>query len=132
MVRRRRQQRGFVLVAALALAILYFMLMELILMDSSRALVEAQRFRSRTVAAALAENGAELAAQALVSSGGSNVTVNNDLANVTGTVKRFGNQFELDGFARTKEVIPQTAHVTVQGRINADNTIEIDYTIHTQ
>ena len=47
-------EKGYVLISAIALAILYFGLMELMLIDSSRALVEAQRLRSRIVASALA------------------------------------------------------------------------------
>jgi hypothetical protein len=55
--RARTAERGFVLGMAMVIAVLYFLLMELLLIDSSRALGEAQRFRSRVVAAALAENG---------------------------------------------------------------------------
>ena len=39
---RTESQRGFVLVIALVLAILYFMLMGLVMIDSSRAQTEAQ------------------------------------------------------------------------------------------
>src|SRR5258708_13978010 len=59
---RTSSQRRYVLITAIALAVLYFGLMELMLIDSSRALREAQRFRSRVVASALAESAAELAA----------------------------------------------------------------------
>src|SRR6266545_5727430 len=62
----RQRQRGFVLISALVLSVLYFALMELLLIDSSRALNEAQRFRARVVAGALAESGAELAALQMV------------------------------------------------------------------
>jgi len=129
---KRRSQRGFVLVAALALAILYFLLMELVLIDSSRALAEAQRFRSRTVAAALAENGAELAAQQIAAHGGTKVTTTDAQGDVTGSINWNGDQFRLDGAGTTKGVIPQSAHVMVQGQVKADATIEIDYTVHTQ
>lgn len=129
----RNSQRGFVLIAALALAILYFMLMELILMDSSLAQAEAQQYKARVTAAALAENGAELAAQDIANRGGANVVVNDPKFDVTGTLRRNGPSFELEGTAKTKEVKPQVARVTVQGRINPQtNTIEIDYTIHSQ
>ena len=60
--RARTSERGFALIAALTLAVLYFALMELILIDSSRSLAEAQRFRARIMAATLAEDAAELAA----------------------------------------------------------------------
>ena len=52
--------------AALLIAVLYFALMELMLIDSTRALQDAQRFRSHVLAGALAEDGAELAAAGMV------------------------------------------------------------------
>ena len=60
------RERGYVLIAAIALAILYFALMELMLIDSSRALREAQRFRSKVIATTLAESAAELSAASMV------------------------------------------------------------------
>lgn len=59
---RTSSQHGFALLWAIGLAVLFFMLIELMLIDSARELKEAQRFRSRMVAMVLAENGAELAA----------------------------------------------------------------------
>ena len=132
-MRTHKRERGFVLVAALALAILYFMLMELVLMDASRALGEAQRFRSRTVAAVLAENGAELAAQDIVNRGGANVVVTDSQGDVTGTLRHNGNAFEIEGTGRTKGVVPQSARVVLQGRIDpTTNAIEIDFSDHSQ
>ncbi|HWS71823.1 MAG TPA: hypothetical protein VN605_06890, partial [Thermoanaerobaculia bacterium] len=52
------------------LSVLYFGLMELMLIDSQRALAEARRFRARVVASTLAESAAELAAEQLVNHGG--------------------------------------------------------------
>jgi len=52
---RTTEQRGYVLISAIALAILYFGLMELMLIDSARALRESQRFRARVMAATLAD-----------------------------------------------------------------------------
>ena len=48
--RDRTSERGFVLAAAIILAVLYLGLIELLLLDGTRALQEAQRFRSRIVA----------------------------------------------------------------------------------
>ncbi|HEX7420223.1 MAG TPA: hypothetical protein VF505_10080, partial [Thermoanaerobaculia bacterium] len=59
---KRKNQRGFVLITALTISILYFALMELLLIDSSRALREAQRFRAHVLAGTLAESAADLAA----------------------------------------------------------------------
>ena len=50
----------------MTLAVLYFALMNLLLVDSSRELAEARRFRARIIAAVLAENAVELAAQQMV------------------------------------------------------------------
>src|SRR5579864_1105782 len=105
----RKRQRGFVLAVALSLAVLYFLLMELILIDSSRALAEAQRFRSRTVAAALAENGAELAAQDIVNRGSATIAATDAQGDTTGSLMRNGNDFELKGSGTTKGVLPEAA-----------------------
>ncbi len=128
----RRDQRGFVLVAALVLAILYFALMELLLIDSSRALAEAQRFRARIVSTALAENAAELAAEQIVSRSSAKVTASNFQGTMDGTLTRSGPKFELEGQGTATGVIRQESSVIVQGRIAPDGTLSIDYTIHTQ
>ncbi len=56
---RTSNQRGFVLGAALLLAVLYFALMELLLLDSTLSLQQAQRFRAHIMATTLAESAAE-------------------------------------------------------------------------
>ncbi len=128
----RTRERGFVLAAALVLAILYFALMELLLIDSSRALNEAQRFRARVVSATLAENGAELAALQIINSGGNNVTSSDFQGTMHGTLRRTGNNFELEGTGRSAGVTTLSSTVTIQGRIEPDGTIKIDYAIHGQ
>lgn len=75
---RTTNERGYVLISAIALAVLYFGLMELMMIDSSRALREAQRFRARVVASALAENAAELAAANMITQPGSTTTAQDD------------------------------------------------------
>ncbi|HSP15434.1 MAG TPA: hypothetical protein VLV78_11845 [Thermoanaerobaculia bacterium] len=116
--------------SALVLAVLYFALMELLLIDSSRALTEAQRFRSRVVAETLAENAAELAALQMINTGGANVTASDFQGTMHGTLRRTGDHFELEGEASTIGVMPQAATVFVQGTISGTN-IAIDYTNHT-
>lgn len=64
----RTSERGFVLVLAIIVAALYFGLMALMMVDSSRALVEAQRFRAKVTASACAENAIELAARNMATS----------------------------------------------------------------
>lgn len=128
----KRRQRGFVLITALVLAVLYFMLMELVLIDSSRALAEAQKFRARTVAQALAENGAELAAQEIIARGGAKVEASDFQGTMSGRMTHTGNTFELEGEGHSTGILRQQSSVVVQGRIAPDGTIKIDYTIHSQ
>lgn len=130
---RRREERGFVLIAALTLAILYFGLMELMLVDSGRELAEAQRFRSRIVAGIVAENAVELAAHNMAVSGGMSINENGDQGTMKGRMTRGGGEaFEIVGEGRTSGVMPQEAKVFVQGRIDASGKISIDYTMHGQ
>jgi hypothetical protein len=125
----RKRQRGFVLMSALVLAVLYFALMELLLIDSSRALNEAQRFRSRVVAATLAENAAELAALNLVNGGSPSPPVTNDEGRMKGNLDLNGSEFIIRGEGTTSGVAPQTASVIIQGRIDGKK-ISIDYVEH--
>ena len=124
-------ERGYILISAIALAILYFGLMELMLIDSSRALTEAQRFRSRVVASALAENGAELAAANMISQPGSTTTAQDDQGKMIGAITVNGNNFEINAEGDTAGVVPVKATVRVQGRI-LGNHIAVDYTFHSQ
>jgi hypothetical protein len=131
-------QRGYVLISAIALAVLYFGLMELMLIDSSRALREAQRFRSRIVASALAESAAELAAAQMVTHPGASANASDEQGQMTGSLRVTGDpsqgpqQFEITGQGVTAGVAPVTASVRVQGRIVDGNHIAIDYTFHSQ
>src|SRR5256885_16147610 len=116
--RGRTTERGYVLISAIVLAILYFALMELMLIDSSRAVREAQRFRARIVATTLAESAAELAALQLVTApGGPPVPVNttDDQGTMTATLQRNGNTFTIDANAESTGIPPQTASVKVDG-----------------
>lgn len=130
--RTTESQRGYVLISAIALAVLYFALMELMLIDSSRALREAQRFRSRIVASTLAESAAELAAvQMIKGSAGAAPKANDDQGTMEGQLHMLGSQFELLGDAITAGTSPTKASVRVQGRVEGTRVI-IDYTFHSQ
>ncbi|HEV8434671.1 MAG TPA: hypothetical protein VGR95_14760 [Thermoanaerobaculia bacterium] len=120
------------LAAAIILAVLYFMLIELLLIDGSRALQEAQRFRSRIVALTLAESAAELAAAQMVNNTNAHVDVDSTDGTLSGTYLRSGDSFQLVGDATTKGVAIQKSHVTIQGRIVNNTQIAIDYTNHSQ
>lgn len=139
--RARTSERGFALALALIVAVLYFGLIELLLMDASHELAQARRFRARVVALTLAENGAELAALHLASptaaasspapyidwQGEARGTVSkNGAAPTDGTI-----EFKLNGTGDATGVVEVHATVYVQGRIQGRD-IAIDWTNHSQ
>ncbi|HEY8711632.1 MAG TPA: hypothetical protein VIM68_02105 [Thermoanaerobaculia bacterium] len=126
----KKNQRGFVLVTALTLSILYFALMELLLIDSSRALGEAQRFRAHVVADALAENAAELAAFQIVTRNNADVNVRDFQGTMHGTLQRNSNSFVLQGEGNAIGAMKQAAKVRVEGRVGEDGSLKIDFTMH--
>jgi hypothetical protein len=130
--RDRTSERGFVLAVAIVLAVLYFMLIELLLIDGTRALQEAQRFRSRIVALTLAETGAELAAAQMVTNTNTKVDVDSSDGTLSGEYLRSGDSFLLTGEATTKGTAPESAHIRIQGRIVDKTRVVIDYTTHSQ
>ncbi len=130
--RDRTTERGFVLVAALTMALLYFALMELLLLDSSRALGEAQRFRSRIVAAVLAENAAELAALSMTTQLVTSSNLVDSQGRMQGKMTRTNDTFTIEGEGETSGVMPQIAKVKIDGRMGSDGVVKIDYTVHSQ
>jgi hypothetical protein len=129
---RTREQRGYVLITAIALAVLYFALMELMLIDSSHALREAQRFRSRVVAATLAESAAELSTASMVTRNtGDTINADDEQGSMKATSRIHGIAFDIDAEATTNGVAPAKSTVRVQGRIVGQRVI-IDYTYHSQ
>lgn len=130
--RARTRERGYVLIAAITIAILYFALMELMLIDSSRALREAQRFRSKVVAATLAESAAELSAASMVTrNAGDTINADDEQGSMKATCKVNGADFNIDAEATTSGVSPVKSSVRVQGRI-VGQRVMIDYTFHSQ
>jgi hypothetical protein len=130
--RARTHERGYALVAAITIAILYFALMELMLIDSSRALREAQRFRSKVVAATLAESAAELSAASMVTrNAGDTINADDEQGSMKATCRVNGPAFVINAEATTSGVQPLTASVRVQGRIIGQRVM-IDYTFHSQ
>jgi hypothetical protein len=132
--RDRTGERGIILIAALTLAILYFALMELLLLDSSRALAEARNFRGRVVALTLCENAAELAAQGMASSLAANERYVNDEGTMSGVLRRViindtVSTFELIGDGVTRGLTTHKARVTLRGRIE-NGIVKIEYADH--
>jgi hypothetical protein len=128
----RTRERGYVLIAAIALAILYFALMELMLIDSSMALREAQRFRSRVIAATLAESAAELSTASMVTrNAGDDINADDEQGSMKASCKVNGTAFEIDAEATTSGVMPMKSTVRMQGRILGQRVM-VDYTYHSQ
>jgi hypothetical protein len=130
---RARTEGGFALVSALTLALLYFMLMHLLLVDSTRELNEARRFRSRVVATIVSENAVELAAAGMVGGTAKIVNETDDQGEMSAELDIAGGSgsFEITGSGTTAGTEPQDARVVVQGRI-VGTTVHIDYTMHGQ
>ena len=128
--RGRTTERGHVLISAIALAVLYFALMELMLIDSTRALREAQRFRARIVATTLAESAAELAAAQLVTQPSAQVNATDDQGTMEATLQHNGKTFLIDAKAESTGVPPQKATVRVQGEVEGTK-VSVSYTYHT-
>lgn len=132
---RTDRERGYALISALLLAVLYFGLMDLMLIDSTRALREAQRFRARLLAATMAENAAELAARQIVTVRVARVTYEDWQGTAQGDLRPSSTGFDLTGNATTKGVVAAHASVLIQGHIDAPPlppVVHIDFTRHSQ
>lgn len=107
------------------------------MIDASRSLNEAQRFRARVVAEALAENGAELAAAQMIVRDAGIASYTDDQGTISGKYRRVGIDctkscaYDLTGTGLTAGVIRQSAAVHLQGRILEGTKITIDYAEHT-
>jgi hypothetical protein len=132
---RRTAERGFALILALVLSILYFGFIELLMMDASRELSEARRFRARIIALTLAENGVELgAAQMLVEDGEGLPPVTDEQGTAAFTereVDGMTGQFRLVGEGRSKGPESTSASVIVEGTIDGNRPV-IYFSRHTK
>ncbi|MDQ3283567.1 MAG: HIG1 domain-containing protein [Acidobacteriota bacterium] len=135
---RARTERGIALAIAIVVAVLYFGLIELLMIDSSRELAQARRFRARIVAQTLAENAAELAALDMASpntSGGSEVRLEDQQGAMVGKLMKVQGQtttlFDLTGRGTTSGVVESVATVHIRGHIQG-NHVRIDYAMHSQ
>lgn len=137
----RSSERGYALIAALVLAVLYFALVELLMIESSRELAEARRFRSRIIAQNLAENGAELAAvqMALPERASSSVRAEDWQGEISGHMQKSGSgpsewPFKIEATGKTKGLVPIETKVVVIGRVVLDGVgapdVRIQYTMH--
>lgn len=129
--RARTRERGYALISAIALAILYFAVMQLIMLDSSRLLREAQRFRAKVVSAALAENAAELAASQIVVSSVRNIKATDADGEMKGSMKKGESEFVIDAEGTSAGVEPRRATVHLQGKVEGNKVI-VEYASHSQ
>lgn len=129
-------ERGFALIAALVLAVLFFALITLVLWESTMRYRAAQQFRSRIVAQTLAENAAELAAKGL--GDGSSLIVSAETGD--GTMEAKGEvtedfegiiRFKIEAAGTTRGVQPTHATVTVWGRVDGSG-VRVTRTKHSQ
>jgi len=128
---RRSRQRGYALISALVLAILYFAMVELLLLDSARELAEARRFRARIIAETLAENGAELAALQIVAKEKSEMTAEDWQGTIVGRMaKNPAGEFDIVAEGQTSGITVSRAKVLVRGRV-VGASVRIQYTVHT-
>ena len=130
------QERGFALLSALVLAVLFFGLISLVLWESFLRYRGAQSFRSRVIAQTLAENAAEVAAKGLAD--GSALSTSIETADGTMAAKGHTSQhldgstlFEIQAEGVTLGTQPTVATVTVKGFVDADR-VTITSTRHSQ
>lgn len=98
----------------------------MVLIDSSSRMRTAQRFRARTVAEILAENGAELAAQNMVNAASASGEAELAEGELSGELARMGETFILRGTGVSSGVHSATVAIEIRGRIGEDGTILID------
>jgi type II secretory pathway component PulK len=129
-LRRGRGERGIALVSVLIVALLYFAFLALLLAESTEAFRSAERFRARTVARVMADNGAELAASNMIAIAGQEVSGETDEGSMSGTYRRSlteaGDRFEI--VARGESTGPGDAEAWI--RINgyiAGNDVVISH-----
>jgi len=122
------------LILALVLAILYFALIELLLIDASRELGEARRFRARIIALTLAENGAELAARQMITRASTTADAENAQGTMTGEMRKTSSlgvqPFTIIGTGESSGQQVSQSKVTLTGHIDGLR-VTIEFAQHT-
>lgn len=113
---------------------LYFGLIELLLIDSARELKSARQFRSRIIAQTLAENGAEGAAWKLLDPSVPPVPFEDETehGSMSGKRIRLANAFTLTGEGESAGLEKIRARVLLKGYIDHNNEIHVDVSVHSQ
>lgn len=123
---------------AIVVAVLYFGLVELMLLDSARELGEARRFRARIVAETLAENAAELAARDLVKREATvPFNIDTEQGTISGKMTKTGSKvagernFEIHGEGVSGGITESRVRVTLRGVVvEATKEVKIRYVFH--
>jgi tetrahydrodipicolinate N-succinyltransferase len=121
---------------AIVVAVLYFGLVELMLLDSARELGEARRFRARIIAETLAENAAELAAQQIITREATvPFNIDTEQGTMIGKMTKSGSAvanertFEIHGEGVSAGITESRARVTLRGVVTG-NQVKIRYVFH--
>ena len=136
--RARTTERGFALAIALILAVLYFGLIELLMIDSSRELAAARRFRARIVAETLAENAAEGAALRIAdeTTTWTKFTRTDEQGEMDGEMRKSGNSYIITAKGISAGLESTQVSVRLQGQVEKPSTgpteITIEFARHTQ
>lgn len=120
------------IIAAIALAVLFFAMIQLILIDASRELAEARRFKARVVASALAENGAELAAYGITTDGSlySTPSAESWQGKISGSLMKSDHgEFVIEGQGTSAGLMPTSASVKLIGEVEGER-VKIYYATH--
>jgi hypothetical protein len=127
---RRSSERGIALIVAIVLALLYFGLVELMLLDSARELAEARRFRARITAETLAENAAELAALQIVTRDKNGpFQFDSEQGSISGSMTKSEAGFEIKGEGVSGGITESRARVILRGRV-VGTEVKIQYASH--
>lgn len=126
------REKGFALISALLLALLFLALIQILFLESSETYRSAMRFRSRVLAQALAESAVEIAARDLVNYGGASINAQNLDGRMESVFERLDEdgRFRIIGKGVTGGVFPMEADVEIEGKIDGPK-IDIDKSKHT-
>lgn len=126
-LRRGRGERGIALVSVLIVALLYFAFLALLLAESTEAFRSAERFRARTVARVMADNGAELAASNMIAIAGQEVSGETDEGSMSGTYRRSlteaGDRFEIVARGESTGAGDAEAWIRINGYIAGNDVV---------
>lgn len=112
------RRRGFALVSALVLALLFLALIELLLADLTQASRTAERVRGRILADILAENGVELVVRDMVTSPTGSVSRELDGGRVVASYEpRANGAFTIRSESLANGPFPARAALVIEGRI---------------